>query len=123
MHKHASVFVALSSKDGFTDPIFLQGKPYQAGGFKPVGSPRIAPGAPSQFHPPAASAFMPQPQANSGAAFMQPSGSYPGMGQPPAPQPAPQPAAPPAPTGPPSNVNLVNVDTSKVGLCPFGLRT
>lgn len=119
MHKHESGFVVLSSKDAFTNTIFLQGKPYQAGGFKPVGSPRIAPGAPSQFHPPAASAFMRQPQANSGAAFMQPSGGYPGMGQPP----APQPAAPPAPTGPPSNVNIVNVDTSKVGLCRFGLRT
>ena len=105
----------------FLDTLGLQGKPYQAGGFKPVGSPRIATGPPpSQFHPTAPSAFMPQQQASSSAAFMPPGqslGGYPGMAQPQAPAPTPQPAAPPAPTGPPANVNIVNVDTSKVPPC------
>lgn len=37
-------------------------------------------------------------------------------GPPTPPQPA-QPAPPPAPTGPPANVNIANVDTSKVRRC------
>ena len=44
-------------------------------------------------------------------------GGYPGMGHPQQPQAPAQPqkpAAPPAPTGPPANVNIGNVDTSKV---------
>ena len=80
-------------------------KAYPTPQFIPQTSPKAAP--PAHFNPP--QQFMPQQAPGSGG--------FPGMGHPQqsqAPAAPPKPAAPPAPTGPPANVNISNVDTSKV---------
>ena len=80
-------------------------KAYRTPQFIPQTSPKAAPAV--HFNPP--QQFMPQQAPGSGG--------FPGMGHPQqsqAPAAPPKPAAPPAPTGPPANVNISNVDTSKV---------
>lgn len=92
--------------------ITVQGnKAYQAPQFIPQTSPKAASAA--QFTPTAGAGagphqFMPQAPGLGGFSSM----SHPQ--QPPAPAAPPKPAAPPTPTGPPANVNITNVDTTKV---------
>ena len=92
----------------------MQGnKAYQAPQFIPQTSPKAA----------SAAQFTPTAGAGAGAGPHQFMPQAPGLGgfssmghpqQPQAPAAPPKPAAPPTPTGPPANVNITNVDTSKV---------
>lgn len=103
-------FIKLSLWESNQLPGPVQGnKAYQAPQFIPQTSPKAASAA--QFTPTAGAGphqFMPQAPGLGGFSSM----GHPQ--QPQAPAAPPKPAAPPAPVGPPANVNITNVDTTKV---------